>query len=83
MSEADKLFEELGYEKVQSNENQRFHIEYIKDEGSREIIQIWDDRSFNKIEDEESIGYFTVLELQAIYLKYKELGWLNEESNMS
>lgn len=83
MSEADKLFEELGYEKVQSNKNQRFHIEYIKDNDCREIIQIWDNRSFNKIEDEENIGYFTVLELQAIYLKYKELGWLNEENNMS
>ena len=72
MSEADKMFEELGYEKKKlkfweewTNEdlqkNFSFNIEY-------KIIDITDENKFG----------ITMQELKAINLKCKELGWVKE-----
>lgn len=79
MSEADKMFEELGYAKeflVSILNDKQWGINYKNIRTETEII-------FDEIDkevcisdmDDESI-YISMQELQAINEKCKELGWL-------
>ena len=85
MSEADKMFEELGYEKrVDRDDNPNYitYIKYNKDPSSGVTISF----SLNYItvcadtfdEDYEiNVAHcITPKELQAINIKCKEMGWL-------
>ena len=73
MSEADKMFEELGYEKEEYNPDVIYYTSNI-------LNTIY--FAFNKntkkvcfIENNEA-GDISMQELKAIYLKCKELGWI-------
>lgn len=73
MSEADKMFEKLGYEKFE-NENL---IEYKlkQDDGMTSITFNKITKSFLKHEFYRDSGYINTLEFIAIIEKYDELGW--------
>lgn len=75
MSETDRLFEELGYYK---DFDEKTH-EYRKEcDGDLFEIDFWlkeKEISKNYYRD---MGYITMPELKAIYLKCKELGWIEE-----
>lgn len=74
MSEADKMFEELGYIKIIEN-----HIKILYEKEGR----FWDKEiSFDLIDKEIRVEMsagdsepITMQELQAINMKVKELGW--------
>ena len=73
MSEADKLFEELGYEKEEYNPNVIYYTSNILD-----TIYFAFNKNTKKvcfIENNEA-GDISMQELKAIYLKCKELGWI-------
>ena len=72
MSKADKMFEELGYEK---KETMIGEIHKHK----RKCVDLYFIRPSEEIEVEyygDKKNYFNMQELQAIYEKCKELGWL-------
>ena len=75
MSEADKMFEELGYYK---DFDDIIH-EYRKEEnGDLFEIDFWlDVKEVSKNYYREA-GNITMQELKAINLKCKELGWIEE-----
>lgn len=78
MSEADKMFKELGYSKqelieIVIYENKKDEEIYI-DKKQRTVIKEAYLSSLNIYEARE----ITMQELQAINMKCKELGWLNE-----
>ena len=73
MSEADKIFEELGYEKEEYNPNVIYYTSNILD-----TIYFAFNKNTKKvcfIENNEA-GDISMQELKAIYLKCKELGWI-------
>lgn len=71
MSEADKMFEELGYEKYEFDT----YIDYLSRESSKGITFRKD---MQVIDGHCGIGseYITMQELQVINKKCKELGWI-------
>lgn len=72
MSEADKMFEELGYKKHENN----FGIYYYeKEDITQEYLSIIFDKEDKTIHFEI---YITIPELKAINEKVKELGWYND-----
>lgn len=78
MSEADKMFEELGYKKVIDNEKQ-LQYEYEDKDFPTEDIEISFDKTFLSIKISYRNGNcydITMQELQAIYKKCEELGWI-------
>lgn len=84
MSKADNLFKKLGYYKDFDN---RVHSYRKECEDVIFEIDFWlDDKEISKscyreigyITIEE-IGYITIEELEAIILKCKELGWIEEK----
>ena len=86
MSEADKLFEELGYEKIEDKYNIDFNKIYQFTNGDkiREQIKFCKLDKYIHIENYNfNIGitfgkFLNMQELQAINKKCKELGWLDE-----
>lgn len=84
MSEADKLFEELGYEKIDNNKIK--HIRFIRQINKNTKENIDFHKTFKKVEvyfydfedSEELIKPISMQELKAINLKCKELGWIEE-----
>ena len=83
MSEADKMFEELGYEVnrkpscqsyelfyVKGAENEDDPFEYIIFHKNKTITTVCNDRTWTVV--------ITIELLQAINEKVKELGWLDE-----
>lgn len=73
MSEADKIFEELGYEKEEYNPDVIYYTSNILD-----TIYFVFNKNTKKvcfIENNEA-GDISMQELKAIYLKCKELGWI-------
>lgn len=78
MSEADEMFEKLGYKKIKELKRRNgeiWGIEYIND---REYISITFDligKGFCVSNDDGYAIYSTMQELQAINEKAKELGW--------
>jgi hypothetical protein len=78
MSKADRLFAKLGYEKVMC-EDKDYDKNYIKYEKfSRTIIFKRENKRYCIIGKQKYRVYVTMQELQAIYLKCKELKWINE-----
>lgn len=71
MSEADKMFEELGYDKCELE----IFIDYLSRENSHVITFRKDMKVVNS---SCGIGseYITMQELKAIQTKCKELGWI-------
>ena len=73
MSEADKLFEELGYEKEEYNPDVIYYTSNILD-----TIYFAFNKNTKKvcfIENNEA-GDISMEELKAIYKKCDELGWI-------
>ena len=66
---ADKIFEELGYEKKEYG----IFVDYLKEDQHIEFRS--DDKTFNKNQEKELAGEITMAELKAINTKVKELGW--------
>ena len=74
MSEADKLFEQLGYEKEIYPANHFYFAKYKKDADN--IIVFEKDKEFYKTgEYDADCDSITMQELEAINMKCKELGW--------
>ena len=77
MSEADKMFEELGYEKIIENNIKTLY----EKEGHYWDKEIGFDLIDKQITVEMSTGeseHITMQELQAINKKIEELNWCNE-----
>ena len=76
MSKADEMFEELGYEKIETNDGFKNEIEYTrKNKYSTDIIF---DLRHNVIvfgREERNRHAIIINTLQAINEKVKELGW--------
>ena len=90
MSKADEMFEKLEYEKqVNKDDSERFstYIKYSKDGsyGSTISFDHWNKRicadTFDEDYEWNEAYYFTMQELQAINLKCRELGWIEEKIN--
>lgn len=79
MSEADKLFDELGYEKIINKRCMCEYVKYFKLKGARHIIFILDKTVCVCEENDKYLAvnrdYFNMQELQAINKKCEELGW--------
>ena len=76
MTNADKMFEELGYKKTEDNED---FIAY-QNKDIAKLIEIYCNRktiSVYEVIDNETLltGEITMQELKAINEKVKELGW--------
>lgn len=83
MSEADKMFEELGYKKIYDKDNTVVYV-------NNEMLEIQFDITYKSIDISKDTGeevfgntiYDSVSikldDLQAINEKCKELGWLDE-----
>ena len=91
MSEADKLFKELGYVKVLDDTeylNELFDAEmflkYINDtyHYKGDYIEFFKDRTFAVYHFDETernrVSFVTMQELKAINMKCKELGWIEQ-----
>lgn len=78
MKTADELFEELGY-MIDENENE-YYIEYRKqEENCCKFIRLdLIDKAFTSFYyiTHDIQSYLTMEELQAIYKKCQELGWI-------
>lgn len=73
MSEADKLFEELGYKKSHTELNQ---IKFYKDDDNVIYFNL-ERKTFNKTGEYDGMcNDITIQELLTINEKIKELGWL-------
>lgn len=83
MSEADKMFEELGYERVREN-NDSVEIRFVKKFNIKRprhiLFSVWDKEISVCEENEKGFAlerdYFSMQELKAINKKVQELGWL-------
>lgn len=72
MSKADKMFEELGYEKKEYGSSKIMYAKDLDFEGYC-IKSVW----FDKVKKLVRLyGYYDIQELQAINEKCKELEWL-------
>lgn len=71
MSEADKMFKKLRYNKFEGLRT----IDYSNKYGE---FQFSKDTKYIHINKCEITDFITMQELEAIYLKCKELGWLDE-----
>lgn len=71
MSEADKMFNEIGFNKYEFDT----YIDYLSRESCKGITFRKDTKT---VDSHCGIGseYITMQELQAIYKKCKELGWI-------
>lgn len=83
MSEADKVFEELGYEKIVEREYKESESEdeaitgfiLYRNEIKNLEISFWNNRTISKENNYDHESYLTIKELQAINKKCEELGW--------
>ena len=81
MSKADKMFEELGYEKIVEHkfkepddyDDDVTELILYRDEVKGLEIEFWNDRTISKTSNYD-VSYLTMQELQAINEKVKELG---------
>ena len=78
MSKADKIFDELGYRQSMSDENDKYYrneyVDYVKDG-----TLITFDTSANLLvlcNDNYDIAMLDIEELNAVFMKAKELGWI-------
>ena len=75
MSEADRLFEELGYYKDFDEKTHEYRKKCDGDLFEIDFLLKEKEISKNYYRD---MGYITMQELKAINLKCKELGWIEE-----
>lgn len=75
MSEADKLFEELGYEKHSSKIHERYDLYSTDDE---HLIRIVFNNKIKRLAIHCDGKALDMDEIKAINLKCKELGWIGE-----
>lgn len=77
-SEADKMFEKLGYKKMSNNE----YVKHFSLKPARHIIFAIDETISICEENENELAvncdYFAMQELKAINKKCLELGWIEE-----
>ena len=71
MSEADKIFEELGYKKIVGETTEVFTL-------TRASKNIAFSKLINRIRIYGKYDFIDMQELKAIYLKCKELCWIEE-----
>lgn len=78
MTNAEKMFEELGYTKVMKKTYDRY--DRIEQVGTPTTVLMVDrhEKTFAKFSDGGYGAYITIPELKAINEKCKELGWLND-----
>lgn len=78
MSEADKMFEEIGYEYTEEISN---GVVYSKEEDDEDMeISFIDYIDYGKtVEVDKFSNLITMQELQAIYKKCEELGWIEKK----
>lgn len=69
MSKADKMFEKLGYEKIETKDEITYHF------NNRDIIFYLNRKTVDSCSGFSTV-FITMQELQAINEKCKELGWL-------
>ena len=76
MSEADKIFEELGYEKIEDNRTDIacIYVNYKKYSMFTTIVRVIFHYKTKKITVANE--YMTMQELKAINKKCEELGWI-------
>ena len=78
MSEADKMFEELGYEKDQITDEfinySKKELKYNNSTKKYEICIYFN--CYDKYLGIKNKQFFSLKELQAIHTKCKELGWI-------
>lgn len=80
MSEADRLFEELGYKKADRKNTAEF---YIPENNGAERIIFWkNDKEVSKNYDRDC-GYITMEELKAMNKKCEELGGYDKKYSIS
>ncbi len=76
MSEADKLFKELGYKLIPQVENRSYFLKYKKDDDN--IIYFDEDKEIHKDGEYAETCYgITMQELKAINKKCEELKWID------
>lgn len=75
MSEADKMFEELGYKKIFEKYIDLYSIIYISDDISIEFTSDKELIITNRSKTYKS-AILSMQEIKAIYMKCKELGWI-------
>lgn len=82
MSEADKLFEELGYEKIVEHKYKQpddddnvTELILYRDYGTLLEIEFWNDKTICKSSGYD-VSYIKMQELKAINKKCEELGWI-------
>ena len=74
MSDADKLFEQLGYKLIPQVEYRSYFLKYKKDDDN--IIYFDEDKEIHKDGEYAETCYgITMQELKAINKKCEELGW--------
>ena len=73
MSEAEELFEKLGYKKYEYLE----HTDYWQ-EKTEKIISFRNNKNVAVFNTYDGFEAITMQELKAINLKCKELGWIEE-----
>lgn len=81
MSKADKMFENLGYEKKNVNDvitGTILMYDNKFENGNKKRIAFYKDKTITCSESYINMGKFNIKELQAINMKCKELGWLDE-----
>lgn len=76
MSKADKMFEELGYERIPKRLNQMYDIKYYKDDDNVFYFNLERKNFLKSGEYDGMCDNITMQELQAINEKVKELGWI-------
>ena len=80
-SEADKLFEELGYKKIvehkykQPDNDDVTELILYRDYSFLEI-EFWNDKTISKSSVYDDDSFITMQELKAINKKVEELGWI-------
>lgn len=75
MSEADEMFEKLGYEKYESSKYSGYY-QYDKNDNTICILFIKNKRAVALRYDGSEAPAITIQELQAINEKVKELKWI-------
>ena len=77
MTNADNMFEELGYKLIPRTTNISYSLKYYKDDDN--VIYFDDEREIHKDGEYAETCYgITIPELKAINEKCKELGWLDD-----
>jgi len=78
ISQADKMFEELGYKKEKYDKGIMFYMPIQNFDDKTQAIKFYNDKTIIKHSDNFQAEDITMQELKAINMKCKELGWSDE-----